>query len=722
MASAAVPVAQPSALDETARFFWNFLKDELTPYPGRWWIVGRVTIAASIVMLIVMTFQLPVGFQGAIFTLFLSRENPIATFRSGAATVAGFLCGAVYTTFSIRLMLDDPLTHFLWVVLSLFLSFFLLRILTIPGMGTAFGFMVAGAISLWDANTVTVNRRLENTLWLAGVVAIAVVVTVLVEYVFRRVHPATDLAEGIEERFKASEAVLRSAATGQPLEDAVEKRLLLYASVGTSRLRRLILRSGFSNRYKEQMSAALALVGRMVDIAASFRLALVKRTQPVEEADRRRLHRLADQVSQLQRAVTLQLPAARIPRPIRDEPSSLPFLPTMERTVALIPEVFAGSPGIQQTVLSPLEEESAAPLVVGDAFTNRDHVLFALRGTLAATVCYMAYTAMDWPGLNTSVQTCFITALTTIGSSRQKQILRLGGTFLGGIVFGIGAQMFVLPYLDSIFGFTLLFAAITAISIWIGTSSARLSYLGLQLALAWYVINLQEFAIQTSLSIARDRVFGVALGLISMWLFFDRLWVRNAFDEMQAIFARNLEMFAELAEQLLETDQTKAIRRVRQLRDQLNNGFAAVRAQSDAILFEFGPTRAHKLQIRDDVRRWQPQIRTLLLVQITAIQYLAQKPLTQLPEPVAAAGVAFERDVAQVMRAMANQVNGKPVGAVPDIGESAARVQHEISAYHQGLGVAVPAQASDVVGLTESLATILGPLYQDIRDTFAGQK
>jgi multidrug resistance protein MdtO len=369
-----------------------------------------------------------------------------------------------------------------------------------------------------------------------------------------------------------------------------------------------------------------------------------------------------------------------------------------------------------------LEEESAAPLVVGDAFTNRDHVLFALRGTLAATVCYMAYTAMDWPGLNTSVQTCFITALTTIGSSRQKQILRLGGTFLGGIVFGIGAQMFVLPYLDSIFGFTLLFAAITAISIWIGTSSARLSYLGLQLALAWYVINLQEFAIQTSLSIARDRVFGVALGLISMWLFFDRLWVRNAFDEMQAIFARNLEMFAELAEQLLETDQTKAIRRVRQLRDQLNNGFAAVRAQSDAILFEFGPTRAHKLQIRDDVRRWQPQIRTLLLVQITAIQYLAQKPLTQLPEPVAAAGVAFERDVAQVMRAMANQVNGKPVGAVPDIGESAARVQHEISAYHQGLGVAVPAQASDVVGLTESLATILGPLYEDIRDTFAGQK
>ncbi len=91
----------------------------------------------------------------------------------------------------------------------------------------------------------------------------------------------------------------------------------------------------------------------------------------------------------------------------------------------------------------------------------------------------------------------------------------------------MGAQVFVLPYLDTITGFTLLFAVVTAISAWIATASARLSYLGVQLALAFYLINLQEFTIQTSLSIARDRVFGVLLGLVSMWLFFDRLWVKK---------------------------------------------------------------------------------------------------------------------------------------------------------------------------------------------------
>ncbi len=331
---------------------------------------------------------------------------------------------------------------------------------------------------------------------------------------------------------------------------------------------------------------------------------------------------------------------------------------------------------------------------------------------------YCIYTAIDWPGLSTSIATCIITALSTIGSSRQKQFLRLGGAIIGGFIFGMGAQVFVLPYLDSITGFTLLFMFVTAISSWIATSSPRLSYLGVQLALAFYLINLQEFTIQTSLAIARDRVCGVLLGLMSMWLIYDRLWMKNAVDEMQTVFAHNLEMFAELAEQLLEKDQIKAIRRIRQLRDQLNAGFAAVTAQGDAVLFEFGPSRQQKLQIREDIRRWQPTIRTLLQVQVASAQYLVNKPLSNLPEPIAQAGVAFEKDIAQVMHAMASEVNGKPVEGVPDIRLSAAHMRQAVERHYAGLGVPVPDGASDVAGLADSLATILAPLYEDIRATY----
>jgi multidrug resistance protein MdtO len=56
------------------------------------------------------------------------------------------------------------------------------------------------------------------------------------------------------------------------------------------------------------------------------------------------------------------------------------------------------------------------------------------------------------------------------------------------------------------------------------TSSPRLSYLGLQAALAFYLINLSDFAIQTSLYPARGHIIGILLGLFMRWLVFDQLW------------------------------------------------------------------------------------------------------------------------------------------------------------------------------------------------------
>ena len=708
----------PNPIDQGAGWFWNFLKQELIPYPGRLWIVGRITISATIVMILVMTFRIPNGYLGAFFTLLLSRENPTATLRAGIRTVLIFLAGTLYTAISVRMLIGDPLTHFLWVAVSIFCCFYLLRIVDY-GTASAFGFGVLGAIPLWDTTTLDVNTRMEDTLWTTGAVALAVVVSIVVEFVFRRVHPTTDLTEGIEIRMQTVENVLRSAATERPLDSEWEKRLSMYATVGTSRLRRLILRSSYSSHFKAQMGTAIALVGRLVDIASSFQLALSERTGAIDPADSQRCLHLADEVQVLCKDLMQQQLPREIKRPLQEVPSQLHFLQMMESTVALIPKAFSGSESVDTFVPAPLDEEGPAPLFAADAFSNPAHVQFALRGTLAAMVCYVTYTAIDWPGLSTSVVTCLITALSTIGSSRQKQVLRLTGTFIGGVIFGMGAQVFVLPYVDSITGFTMLFAVVIAISAWVSTASARLSYLGVQIALAFCLIHLQEFAIQTSLAVARDRIFGVLLALVSMAIFFDLLWVRNAVNEMQAVFAHNLELFAELAEQLLKEDHIKAIRRIRQLRDQLNDGFQAVTAQADAVLLDFSPSRQQKLQVRKNILRWQPAIRTLLQVQVTAAQYLVRNPLASLPAPIAQAGTGFERDVAYVMRAMASEVNEKPGDMVPDLRQSAATVQQEIRKYYHDLGLPVPPQASDVAGLAESLASILSPLYEDIHSTFA---
>ena len=98
-------------------------------------------------MLVVMTFQIPNGFLGAIFTLFISRENPTATLVSGLKAIAAFMLATVYTLIGAAMFVDDPLTHFLGVGVSLFVSFFLISITNDYGTAVAFGFTIAGADS-----------------------------------------------------------------------------------------------------------------------------------------------------------------------------------------------------------------------------------------------------------------------------------------------------------------------------------------------------------------------------------------------------------------------------------------------------------------------------------------------------------------------------------------------------------------------------------------------
>jgi multidrug resistance protein MdtO len=714
-------VARSRTPGEASAWFWQFLKNELAPYPGRAWVVGRITIAATIYMVLVMIFRIPFGYLGAICAFFVSRENPTATLRSGIAIAIITAAGATYMILGIITMVDDPITHFLLNTASIFLAFYLLRV--IPNYFTAvfFGAFLGGIIPLWDVTRLSVEARTEATLWACGSVILGAAVTVVVEYIFHRMRPITALTMAIDGRLQAVEDVLRQIAADHPVSGKVEKEIARYSVLGTSGVRQQLLHSNYPQPLVDQMNIAIALLGRLIDLAAS--LCVVCSTQSIQlpTADRERCLRLANE-AEILRGDLLQwhLPHANEIRP--PEASGLPLLPEMERTVALIPHAFSGTANAEELLVPPpLVEKARSRLFAADAFSNVEHVKFAVRGTLATLLAYVVYQAIDWPGLSTAIVTCIFTALSTIGSSTQKQFLRLGGAIIGGFVFGMGAQIFVLPYLDSIAGFTALFAVVTTISAWIATSTPRLSYLGVQVAFAFFLIHLQEFAPQTSLSIARDRVVGVLLGLTCMWLIFDRLWAKNALQEMQDVFCRNLEMLAEVLEQSRNAD-CEAAKRAMQLRDQINHGFTAVEAQSDAVLFEFGPSRERKLKIRDDFKRWQPTLGTLLQVQMTYLQYLEAIRARVPPASVAQAQDVFEEDMAILVRAMSDDVKGTGSSRAPNVQQSAEALRLAIHKHYERSGMPIPLPINDMITLSQNLASIAAPLYADIHTTFTNPR
>jgi multidrug resistance protein MdtO len=148
----------------------------------------------------------------------------------------------------------------------------------------------------------------------------------------------------------------------------------------------------------------------------------------------------------------------------------------------------------------------------------------------------------------------------------------------------VGSQIFILPYVDSIGGFLLLFVLVTALSAWFLTSSPRLSYFGVQVALGFYLVDLEEFKIRTSLGVARDRVVGILLGLFMMWLIFDRLSGSPASVEMKRAFTSTLRLMAQFAREPLSTDRKIAIGRGLALRETINSSLDHARALADGVL------------------------------------------------------------------------------------------------------------------------------------------
>jgi multidrug resistance protein MdtO len=238
--------------------------------------------------------------------------------------------------------------------------------------------------------------------------------------------------------------------------------------------------------------------------------------------------------------------------------------------------------------------------------------------------------------------------------------LRFAGFVVGGLVIGMSAQVFILPYLDSIAGFTVFFVLVTALAAWFMTSSPRLSFFGLQLGAVFYVINInQKFARETSLTVARDRVAGVFLGLLMMWLIFDQLWGASASVEMRRVFVSTLRLLAQFTREPVSTDIRSASQRTSALHDTINTKFDNVRSLADGVLLEFGPSRPHDLALRDRIRRWQPQLRVLFIMRGASLKYRFQLPGFLLPEAVLASLRAYDECSAELLESLADRMEGK---------------------------------------------------------------
>jgi multidrug resistance protein MdtO len=141
------------------------------------------------------------------------------------------------------------------------------------------------------------------------------------------------------------------------------------------------------------------------------------------------------------------------------------------------------------------------------------------------------------------------------------------------------------------------------------------------MALAFYFVNLQGDHIQTDLTIARDKVIAVLLGILAMGFIFDRFGTKSGAEQLQKLLVRNLRMLAQLGVCPVVRDRAIADSQFIRLRSQINENFASLTSQVDTVQFEFHRRHEEDVPEWERIQRAQPALRSIYLLELTLLSH-----------------------------------------------------------------------------------------------------
>jgi multidrug resistance protein MdtO len=151
--------------------------------------------------------------------------------------------------------------------------------------------------------------------------------------------------------------------------------------------------------------------------------------------------------------------------------------------------------------------------------------------------------------------------------------------------------------MDTITSLVVLIGVVAFISGWCSLGR-QFSYVGLQIAFSFYLVAFEGSSAPTQLAPARDRLIGIFVALIVMWIVFDQIWPVRTVNAMRHSLAVVLHDGAKLF-RLPEGAVRRAtvFREADVLRDQVGKTVAALRTMNDTVEYEFGVDREPHIEL-----------------------------------------------------------------------------------------------------------------------------
>ena len=522
-----------------------FLRRELAPTPGRASATLRLTLACIAATIPILTHHIPHALLVMIVMYLITQEDTAATLIGSILAVVGVTVGLGIALLALQIALDIPWLRICFLALFLFGGLFLKRVLAVGALGSAIGLPAALVMIFADILPPQPEIIVEFVLWIWWCVALGLSVNVAVQLLLSPGDPLMLLRREMQTRLLAVEQLLRRMAddaTVLPPAAALNSLAIAGMSRPLALLKTAAIVHPWARNRHEKLAGVITLTDRLVTSAVALE---AHKSLSGQVTDQERLLRVANGCEQMRRAFDeLRLPAPGEWRPLSADLASSAVSPLSDIERTLDELVFALPGPFKSTDDSEAGEKRN--LFLPDAFDNIEYVRFAVKGALAALICYFCFIGFDYPGIYTSVITCFVVSLSSIGASNQKGILRFGGAAVGGGL-GLIALVYLLPNCETIGGFWLVFGAGTAVAAWINFGTPRISYGGYQTGLAFYKAILQGFGPALSATVVRDRLIGVFFGLTVFGILELLLWPVRATDRMRERLADMLCSLADLA-------------------------------------------------------------------------------------------------------------------------------------------------------------------------------
>jgi multidrug resistance protein MdtO len=574
----------PASVERRKPGLFGVLWNELKPFPGRDLAALRMAIACTAIVLISNTFRLPLQDVLPFLILFTSKEEKITTTITAVLALFSITIAVAATLLVFKCTGNRPEFRIPGMAVEIFVGMYLFRILSIGPVGFILAFIVSVSQSIVDLYP-TPEAAVHEFLWVWVAVALGAGVGWLANLVLFPVPARRVLQREFVDSWQKVASALTQLIDGSPA--AATRFLHPLVKRGPARLLKLLklsLLEAPDLRPKQteltRLILALDKTARLI-FSHSARLSTHDSISPADKAILGRLKEKADYFErEFRNGFVPSGPSSgrnerERARTSENGSTALPLIEA-ERTL----EDLAAQSEEGHETKPPAHGKKS--FFVADAFTNPKHAQFALKVSLAGMIGYIFYTASDYFGIHTVYYTPLIIALSSAGATIHKGVLRIVGCVIGGAL-GLICTIWLIPRFETLGMYLGIVFCLHGLAAWVAFGSERISYMGLQIALAFDLGVLQDYGPPTGIDPIRDRFIGIVLGVCIISIVFALVWPESAQSFLREKLAGCLRSMARLLG-LERTPDSKAQRQ--QLELEISSRLSEANAYEEQAAFE----------------------------------------------------------------------------------------------------------------------------------------